>query len=103
MKNSNYRKQLNDIKSQVLDKIWKVFNKYQQECELNLEHDNGGIDLDYVRYREYSWEQYNDEIIAMDINGEIYTEWDKELNICDFNTCELVRFYEEIIEIYGEQ
>lgn len=102
MKQKNYRNQLNNIKSQILDEIWKIFNKCQEDGELSLEQDDEGIDLDYIRGREYSWEQYNDEIIAMDKDGELYTNDDRELDLHDFDTWELLKFYEELVDIYGE-
>lgn len=106
MRKTKYQKQLDDIRNQALDEIWKIFNKNQVDGELNIAYgdddvDEGeGIGLDYVRYREDSWEQYNDEIIAMDKDGELYTEWDIQLSIHDFNACELVRFLEELKSIF---
>lgn len=101
-----YEKLLLDVRNQALDEIWKIFNKNQVGGELNTIYgddstDAGqGIDLDYVRYREDSWEQYDDEIVGMDKDGELYTEWDRRLSIHDFNACEMVKFLQELKNIF---
>lgn len=103
MKESEYRKKIYVIRKEILEKIYKIFDKHQEDGELSLMHNDEGIDLDYVRGREYSWEQYNDEILTMDKDGELYTEDNRDLDLHDFDTCELLKFYEELVEIYGEQ
>lgn len=105
MKKSKYQKKLDKIREEVLAEIWKIFEEHQEDGELSLiyddEDDEGeGISLDYITNRENKWEQFDDGLNYMDKNGELYTDWDMVLNIKEFTTCELVRFWEQLTEIY---
>lgn len=103
MEKTKFQKKLDIIRKEVLEEIWNIFDKYQDDGRLNLVDDNdGGIELDYVKNREESWEQYDDGMNSMDKDGEIYTDWDKDLNIEDFTTCELVKFHEQLTNLYKD-
>lgn len=101
MKVEKYRNQLNDIRKNIIDDIKKIFEKYQENGELSTvregEDIDEGISLDYVKDRD---DYYVDDIICIVEGREVYTEDNRVFDLWDFNAEELLRFYEELLDIY---
>lgn len=102
MKVEKYRKQLYDISEDIINDIWKIFEKYQEDGELKTVREGDdvdeGISLDYVKDTD---DYYIDDIVCMTEDKHLYTEDNREFSlVIDFNTEELLRIYEELLEIY---
>lgn len=103
-KSIQYNKMLDDVKKSVTKDIMNIYEKYQKDGKLILINNSGaGIWYDEIKINTLNQCRGSFDMISLDLFGHIETDKGYLISLSDFDACELVRFYKELLNIYKDE